>query len=209
MEDVSGVVSAGYDRVADDYERLEREEWPRLRRLRELLALLPEGASVLDAGCGNGRPALAAIAARHLATGIDVSAEQVARARRHVPGASVVHRDMFTTDFSAQTFDAIVCFYAVEHVPRERHAELFARFGSWLRPGGLLLFTVESRAVDDIVGEWLGQPMFFSQFGPDETMALVRGARFEILRHELETQREGTIEIEYLWVLARRVDPPQ
>jgi len=204
VDDRSRIVAGGYDRVADSYERLEREEWPRLRRLRELLASLPDGASVLDAGCGNGRPALAAIAERHAATGIDVSAVQAERARRHVPGATVLHSDMLSADFAAQAFDAIVSFYAVEHVPRERHAELFSRFCSWLRPGGLLLFTVESLATHDTVGEWLGEPMFFSQFGPDETMELVRGAGFAILRHERETQLEGTTEIEYLWVLARR-----
>jgi len=204
VDDRARLVAGGYDRVADNYERLEGAEWPRLRRLRELLALLPEGASVLDAGCGNGRPALAAIAERHEATGIDVSAVQADRALRHLPGATVLHGDMLSVDFAPQTFDAIVSFYAVEHVPRERHAELFARFCSWLRPGGLLLFTVESGAAHDAVGEWLGEPMFFSQFGPDETMALVRGAGFEILRHERETQLEGTTEIEYLWVLGLR-----
>ena len=78
-DDSSRIVAEGYDRVADRYEALEREEWPRLRRLRELLALLPDGALVLDAGCGNGRPALAAIAERHAATGIDVSAVQAER----------------------------------------------------------------------------------------------------------------------------------
>jgi len=203
-DDPMRIVAAGYDRVADRYEALEREEWPRLRRLHELLALLPEGSEVLDVGCGNGRPALATIAERHRATGIDVSAVQAARARLNVPAATVFHGDVLATMFAESSFDAIVSFYAVEHVPRLCHATLFSRFYAWLRPRGLLLFTIEARATHDTVGEWLGEPMFFSQFSLQETLELVRTAGFEVVSSELEAQLEGDAEIEYAWILGRR-----
>ena len=86
---------------------------------------------------------------------------------------------MLEVDFEEAFLDAVVSFYAVEHVPRERHAELLRRIHGWLRPGGLLLFTVEARETHDTVGDWLGEPMFFNQL-------------------------EGGDEIEYLWVRARR-----
>jgi cyclopropane fatty-acyl-phospholipid synthase-like methyltransferase len=206
MDDAARIVAAGYDRVADSYERLEEtgREWPRLRRLRELLVDVPEGGAVLDLGCGNGLPALREIACRHVATGVDVSGVQAERARKNVPEAAVLHGDMAATDFAVDAFDAIVSFYAVEHVPRERHAELFRRFHDWLRPNGWLLFSVEARNTHEAVGEWLGTPMFFSQFGPEETLELVRGAGFTIERAEREVQLEGGSEIEYLWVRAQR-----
>jgi cyclopropane fatty-acyl-phospholipid synthase-like methyltransferase len=205
-DDAARIVAAGYDQVADGYERLEEQghEWPRLRRLRELLADVPEGGRVLDLGCGNGVPALQEIGRRHQATGVDVSGVQAERARQNVPAATVLHADMVETDFAEESFDAIVSFYAVEHVPREHHAELFRRFHSWLRPGGRLLFTVEARATHDAVGDWLGTPMFFSQFGPEETIELVREAGFTIESADVEPQLEGGTEIEYLWIRARR-----
>jgi hypothetical protein len=45
-------VAAGYDQVADAYAALEQpgREWPRLRLLRDLLARLRPGSSVLDLG---------------------------------------------------------------------------------------------------------------------------------------------------------------
>jgi len=206
QDDPSQIVAAGYDRVADDYERLEEagSEWPRLRRLRELLAGVPEGAAVLELGCGNGLPALREIASRHMATGVDVSGVQAERAGRNVPEATVRHADMAETGFADGSFDAIVSFYAVEHVPRERHAELLARFHDWLRPGGSLLFTVEARGTHEVVGDWLGAPMFFSQFGPEETVELVRDAGFTVESAEIEPQLEGGREIEYVWVHAKR-----
>src|SRR5687768_11026402 len=90
------LAAAAFNRVADLYEELEdpAAPWPRLRRHEELLARGRAGAALLDAGCGNGLPALAAIARRHRALGLDVSREQVARARRNVPEAEVHEADL-------------------------------------------------------------------------------------------------------------------
>ena len=86
---------------------------------------------------------MAVINDRHRGTGVDISGAQIALARKNVPGATFVHGDMSKLDFPASSFDAIVSFYTIEHLPRERHAERFGRFASWLRPGGRLLFTLE------------------------------------------------------------------
>jgi cyclopropane fatty-acyl-phospholipid synthase-like methyltransferase len=205
-DEPSRIVAAGYDRVADRYERLEQDgaEWPRLRRLRELLLQVPERGAVLDLGCGNGLPALREIARRHVATGVDVSAVQAERARRNVPDATVLHADMAELGFSEGSFDAVVSFYAVEHVPRERHAELFRRIHRWLKPGGRFLFTVEAREGFEGVGSWLGQPMFFSQLDETEMIDLLHQAGLTVVSREREEQLEGGSAIAYLWVLAQR-----
>lgn len=207
MEDEpSKIVAAGYDRVADSYERLEQQgaEWPRLRRLRALLRHVPEGGAVLDLGCGNGLPALREIARRYAATGVDVSAVQADRARSNVPEATVLNADMAELELAECSFDAIVSFYAVEHVPRRHHAELFRRIRGWLRPGGLFLFTVEAREGFEAIDTWLGEPMFFSQLGEEELVASLHHAGLGVVSREREEQLEGGKPIEYLWVLARR-----
>jgi cyclopropane fatty-acyl-phospholipid synthase-like methyltransferase len=200
------MVAAGYDQVADAYERLEEEgaEWPRLRRVRELLALVPARGAVLDLGCGNGVPVLREIAAQHVAVGVDVSREQVRRARRNVPEATVLHADMSELEFEEQAFDAIVSCYSIEHVPRERHAQLFERIHAWLKPRGRLLFAVEAREGFEAVGTWLETPMFFSLLDENEMLQLLERVGLRVERRERETQLEGGREIEYLWVLAQR-----
>ena len=206
MPEAKEIVAAGYDHAAVRYAALEPEgsEWPRLRRLEALLADLRDGSRVLDVGCGNGIPALAAIAKRHSATGVDVSTVQSEAARRNVPAATVLQGDIADQDFPPESFDAVVAFYVLEHLPREEHGSLFARFAHWLRPGGQLLFTTESGDEKGTVSEWLDVPMYFSQFDEDKTSLLLDSAGFELLSRDVEAQLEGDREVEYVWFRARK-----
>jgi hypothetical protein len=66
------------------------------------------------------------------------------------------------------------------------------------------LFTIEPEAEPGLIGDWLGAPMFFSQYDAEDTVDLVRRAGFEIVEQAVETQLEGEREVAYLWVLAHR-----
>jgi SAM-dependent methyltransferase len=206
LPDAKEIVAAGYDRVAKRYAALEAERsaWPRLRRLESLLAELPPGSPVLDAGCGHGVPALAKIAERHGATGVDISEAQSEAASRNVPGARVLHGDIAAQEFPADTLAAIVAFYVLEHPPRDEHGRLFARFAEWLRPDGQLLLTTERGDDPGTMGDWLDVPMYFSQFDEERTTALLEAAGFELVHREIEGQLEGDREVEYVWFHGRK-----
>ena len=203
--DTKGIVASGYDAVADRYESLEHDDrpWPRMRWLAVLLALLDDDSSVLEVGCGNGVPATRAIARRHRVTGIDVSAEQVEQARHNVPNADLRRGDFMDVSLEGP-FDAIAAFYVIDHLPRELHPTVLRRLRTLLRPLGHLLFTIEPDDEPGDVRDWLGVPMFFSQYDAAKTLALVREAGFDVVRHAVESQLEGQHEVAYLWVLARR-----
>lgn len=80
--DPKRVVERGYDQVAHEYARLEGEsEWPRMRWLRKLLDRLEPGSSVLDLGCGPGKPADVEISKPHQVTGVDISKTRINLAR--------------------------------------------------------------------------------------------------------------------------------
>ena len=69
--------------MADEYAALESADapWPRLGRVRAFAADLPHGSRILDVGCGNGLPATRELALSHEVTGVDISEQQIARAR--------------------------------------------------------------------------------------------------------------------------------
>jgi len=205
-DDPKRVVERGYDQVAHDYARLEGEtEWPRMRWLRKMLNELEPGSSVLDLGCGSGDPADVEIARAHKVTGVDISQTQINLARHNVPAGHFIHGDAGSVEFPAASFDAVVSFYALEHIPREEHTTVLQRIQHWLRPRGFLLISTEAGDADGVIGQWLGVPMYFSGFDPDTVKQLVNAAGFEIVETEIESQVEQGNEIPYLWLLARKL----
>jgi SAM-dependent methyltransferase len=207
--DVKRLVAEGWDAVAEPYAALEEEEWPRLRWLRELLDRLPSSSLVLDLGCGNGLPAGPEIVARgHGLLGVDVSQRQVELARRNVPGAAFLRADMDELELAEGAFDAVVSFYAIGGIPRERHPELLRRIYGWLAPGGLLLLSEEDVDQPGLVGDWLGAPMFFSSYDAATLRCLVEEAGFEIQRTAVESQREQGRDVPFTWILAQAAESP-
>lgn len=64
--------------------------------------------------------------------------------------------------------------------------------------------TFDGDDLDDVEGDWLGVPMFFSSYGPEKTKQLVEQAGFEPLEAAVEIQREQLSDVPFLWVLARK-----
>ena len=157
---------------------------------------------MLELGCGAGVPDTQRLAARFRVTGVDVSVEQVRRARAAVPAAEFVHADFTALELEPESFDAVVSFYAFNHVPRELLAPTFARIHRWLVPRGLLMTALGVGDTEAWTGDWLGAPTFFSSFPSETNTRLVREAGFEILRDELVTFREPDGDVTFQWVLA-------
>jgi len=200
------LVGRGYDAIGERF-----AEWrdrivgdPRREWEDELASRLRDGAHVLELGCGAGVPDTQRLAARFQVTGVDISAEQVRRARDAVPDAEFVHADFTELELEPESFDAVVSFYAFNHVPRELLAPTFARIHQWLVPSGLLMTALGTSDTAGWTGEWLGAPTFFSSFPPETNTRLVLEAGFKILRDQLVTFREPDGDATFQWILAMR-----
>ena len=200
------LVGRGYDAMGERF-----AEWrdrivgdPRRRWEEEIASRLHDGARVLELGCGAGVPDTQRLAARFQVTGVDVSAEQVRRARTAVAQAEFLRADFTTLELEPESFDAVVSFYAFNHVPRDLLAPTFAGIHRWLVPRGLLMTALGTSDTEAWTGDWVGVPMFFSSFPPEMNTRLVREAGFEILRDELVTFREPDADVTFQWILAMR-----
>ena len=181
--DYKALVREAYDRCAGAYAR-QRDSLP-ARELELVTEATPAGSSILDVGCGAGVPVARHLSDKYQVTGVDVSRSMLQLARVNAPRAHFVQGDVTALDFPAATYDAIVSFYAIFHIPRGEHAGLFQRFAAWLKPSGLLLMTVAEH--DDgpgyTEGGFFGETMYWSNFGPDEYRRLLRDAGFTIRSH--------------------------
>ncbi len=151
-------VEAGYDRVAEAYLSTKNPEDPvTLAVLEDLASDLPSTAAVLDLGCGAGIPVTRWLAHRGYAvTGVDVSARQLELARKYVPEATFIKADMIDLAFRPETFDAVVAFHSIIHVPREEHPALLATIHRWLKPGGTFMATLTVTEFEGEDGDWEG-----------------------------------------------------
>jgi cyclopropane fatty-acyl-phospholipid synthase-like methyltransferase len=201
------VVETGYDRVAERYLASKDAEDPTtLAALEDLARELPPDAAVLDLGCGAGVPVTRWLAQRFAVTGVDISARQLELARQHVPAARFLRADMTDLSFAPETFDAVVAFHSIIHIPRAEHPALLGKIYSWLTSGGGFLATWALREWEGEESDWegWGAPMRWSHHDGETSLELLRGAGFAIERAEARATRGARGDESWLWVLARK-----
>lgn len=134
-----------YETFARFYDAVNEE--PRERILQILKAIStyrPDAGSVLELGCGTGA-VLAGLGSGLSLTGIDLSKEMLAYARRRCPHARLIEGDI--TSFSlGEKFDVIVCVYdTLNHVTTfDGWLSVFDNVRAHLNKGGLFIFDVNT-----------------------------------------------------------------
>ena len=92
--------------------------------------------------------------------------------------------DIASLDLESASFDAIVSFYTLFHLPRDEHRPLLERIARWLRPGGYILMTFAETAQPGYTErDFCGATMFWSNFELDWYVSALESLDFEILRH--------------------------
>ncbi len=178
--DYKALVQRGYDQCADDYAKTRLHDAH--GELDLIMERLGENSAVLDIGCGAGIPVTQALAKKYNVMGVDLSEKMIAHARTNVPEAQFILGDIMDIAFQAGEFDAVVSFYAIFHLPREEHAELFQRIYRWLKPEGYFLATL---AIDNEKGyteeDFFDVTMYWSNFGLSEYQQMLRQIGFRLL----------------------------
>ncbi|WPL16975.1 hypothetical protein Thiowin_01957 [Thiorhodovibrio winogradskyi] len=103
---------------------------------KRFLPLLPEGARILDAGCGADRDLRAFRNLGYAAIGFDASPTLVALARQHA--GDPVHCLTFQSMTWQATFHGIWACASLLHVPRAALGDSLRRLSTTLLPGGIL-----------------------------------------------------------------------
>ncbi len=204
------VVADGYDVIGPTYLEAARKDLSGLRQryISYLTDGFPGCSDVLDLGCGAGDPGTKMLSMYFNVTGVDISPGQIELAKENVPGAKFIVEDIASVDFPSDSFDAVTAFYSIIHVPRELQPGLLEKIGSWLRSGGRFIGTFTSGVIEeDYNPDWMGAPMFWSGYGPEDNRLMVEAAGLRIISNKNET-----IEFDvdgdpttFQWIVAEKV----
>jgi SAM-dependent methyltransferase len=135
-------------------------------------------------------------------TGFDLSEAMLEIARREVPEAAFVRSSMEELELPLESVSLIVSFFAVIHVDRRLHKELFQRMFAWLEPGGVALLSLGAEDnPDERADDFFGMPMTWSHFDSKSNLALLRKAGFEIEWSAIEEWSPGE---RHLFVVAKK-----
>ncbi len=195
-------VEQGYDQMAWSYLSTKAKDAAQVLSTLILLTTdMPDGAKMLDLGCGAGVPSTQFLSRRFDVTGVDISAQQLELARTYAPNATLIKSDMTALSFPEATFDLIVAFYSIIHVPREEQPALVGNIHSWLTPGGRFLATWPLTEWEGEEQDWegWGGTMWWSHYGGVDNLRMLRGAGFTI-----ESVEEHVGEEDWLWVIAKK-----
>ena len=147
----------------------------------------------------------------HEVTGVDLSAVQIERARQLVPAARFLQADATEVEFPAASFDAVVCLYALIHLPLDEQPALLGRIGRWLRPGGWLLATTGHRAWTGTEDHWLGgdTPMWWSHADAATYRTWIEQAGLSIVTQDVVPEGDGAHALFWARQVTARGDPPR
>jgi len=201
------MVAHGYNNIKENYLELIESMGLAVRDkyMKVLMDNLPAGAQILELGCGAGLPMTKHLASRFKVTGVDISEEQLRLAVSNVPDATFVIVDMTQLSYCDSSFDAVVAFYSITHVPRGEHLRLLTDIYRILKPDGLLVATMGAGDLPDTIEpDWLGVPMFFSHFDGKTNVALVKKVGFKVISAIDERELENERPVCFRWIVGRK-----
>ncbi|KAH8554549.1 S-adenosyl-L-methionine-dependent methyltransferase [Umbelopsis sp. PMI_123] len=203
------IIERGYDQVADAYLAWSapRPTLTRATYIDKLVEQLPKGANVLELGCGAGVPSTQKLIASGLSvTGVDISGAQIELARAHVPKATLIHSDMMNLEFEPASFDAVVGFYSIFHLPKDEQSIMIERVQMWLKEGGWFLCNFNSEEGEVVRESWF-QPdvtMISASLGVEGTREMFKrhGQLLTMIEDEVAVEKVGRMEERFHWIFA-------
>jgi len=182
------LVRASYDRVAGTYVRLGLGDLAPEPWLRAGLAAFAEGVRglgpVLDVGCGPGT------VTAHLAgldlevSGVDLSPEMIAHARRRYPHLRFEVASATALDLAPASLGGVLGWWSLFNLPRDVLPDVLAAFATALVPGGQALIGTHVGDGDVQRTEaYGGVPVSWTThlWQPEDLAGLLAGAGLEVV----------------------------
>ncbi|MFD0764215.1 class I SAM-dependent DNA methyltransferase [Mucilaginibacter lutimaris] len=171
-----------YDKIANWFATNRDTVLLEQNYLDKLIACLPANGTVLDVGCGTGKPILQYLLSKDLVvTGIDASSRILEIARFNFPQNEFILGDMRQLNLKKK-FDAIIAWHSFFHLPAQDQPAMFNIFKKHLNPNEILLFTSGTEN-GEAWGMVSGENLFHASLDKIEYENLLKQNGFAVLQY--------------------------
>ena len=172
-----------YDKIAPEFAAMRNDFSTEKKYLDLLKNYLKPGDEILDLGCGHGFLASYLSEQQFKVIGIDASEKLLGIAKRNHPSMNFIFGDIRTVEIN-KTFDAVLEWWCLFHLPKEDQLKMFPRFARWLKPNGILEFTTGGSEYEGIHTDMLNQPLLFCSHDTWVYEKALKENNFEVLLKE-------------------------
>ena len=179
-----------YDQIADEYHMLRSEEGKDIKFIQNFSKKLPEGAKIIDVGCGSGYPVHKILLNENKSyeiTGIDFSEKQLEKAKELFPVVNYILMDIRSINYPPESFDGIISLYSIFNIPREEHITILKNLYKILKVGGSALIQLGYGTGDypTHLFQFCGQEHYVSSYSPEINEKLMEEVGFKSIVGEL------------------------
>lgn len=194
-EEKRNSVKKDYDLIADVYSEEFGRLYEDLDVVNEFMNKLKPNSKILDLGAGTGKLTALFIKKGHQAICYDFSKEMMRKSREYYPNLPYILDDMLNMKqhFKSNTFDGIIAFYSLFHIPREDLDEVISSIYDLLKDNGLFCFVVQLGNGEQLIDEpYLKDHgknvLYFNFFTKDLINQMLRNNNFEKLFETEKTE---------------------
>ena len=160
--------------------RFMEKDW-----LDRFTALIVPGGTILDLGCGFGKPMAAHLIARGFdVCGVDSSPTMISLCQRDFPEHEWIVGDMRMLALSRR-FDGILAWDSFFHLTFDDQRRMFPVFRAHAAPSAPLMFTSGSRH-GEAIGELHGEALYHASLDASEYRALLAANAFDVVDQKSE-----------------------
>src|SRR5665647_1713207 len=170
--------------------------------LDRFTAMVPAGGTILDLGCGPGKPMAAYLLAQGFdVCGVDSSPTMIALARKNFPDRQWLIADMRKLALGKR-FAGIMAWNSFFHLDYDDQRRMFPVFRAHAAPGAPLLFTSGPRH-GEAIGSFRDEPLYHASLSPEEYRSLLAANEFDVVHFVPEDPACGGHTV---WLARRKQD---
>lgn len=179
-----------YNNSVDWYSSQRTQSLMEKKYLDQMISGLTPSGTVLDIGCGIGKPIAEYLYSKGFAiTGIDGSENMIQKAKELQPNCKWTVADMRTLSLN-QKFDAVIAWDSFFHLIHDEQRMMFDIFHKHLKLGGMLMFTSGPRE-GEAIGEMNGYELYHSSLSAKEYSEILNAKGFQVIDHQVEDPECG------------------